>query len=86
MVLKVEWFKYEKFGAKGVPLEYLEFSRAFEGKPCPYTHAAVIRPTALGVGVAHDLISNFWTRSSCRPAGDWMRARPTLAPDWGTVL
>jgi len=29
MVCKVEMFKYEKLGTKGVPFRYLEFSRAF---------------------------------------------------------
>ena len=34
MVWKVEWFKYEKLGTKGVPLGYLKFSRAFGGTEC----------------------------------------------------
>jgi len=35
MVWKGGWFKYEKLGTKSVPLGYLEFSRTFEGGPCP---------------------------------------------------
>ena len=31
---KVEWLKYEKLEIKGVLLGFLEFSSAFEWKPC----------------------------------------------------
>ena len=40
-------FKYEKMGSKGVPFEYLEFSRAFWGKPCPHVRVEVAAGLAL---------------------------------------
>ena len=47
MVKKVEWFTHEKLEAKVVPLEYLNFSHAFVGKP--YPHAPVPTPVLVSV-------------------------------------
>ena len=52
MIKKVEWFKYEKSGAKGVSLGYLEFLCAFGGKSCPRVAAGAVStpmPVARGL-------------------------------------
>ena len=88
MVLKVEGFKYEKLGTKGVPFKYLEFSCAFGGN---HSHAhvavAIVRPVlswrlspGLGSGPGPSLgLSPFWPPHPIqKDAGYWIRTRPLL--------
>ena len=83
MTKKVEWFKYEKLGAKRVPLRYLVFSHAFGGKPCSYTRVVTtsaphrLVPVLVRARAACTGSSPFWTEPGYNPpASCWCRCGP----------